>query len=65
MASVAEPFDVYACAVCGQRSLTLTWPSACASCGNERRRIGLGGACPHCGEPVAVIELINQLADPE
>ena len=34
----------------------------CPDCGIFGRRIGTGGPCPHCAEPVALTDLIEEVA---
>lgn len=61
-AKAGEPTDVYACAVCGARSLD---PGTCSTCGTWRTRVGLGGACPHCRGAVAIRDLLEEVMPPE
>lgn len=34
----------------------------CDDCGVFSRRVGPGGPCPHCNEPVALVDLLPQIA---
>jgi len=34
----------------------------CPDCATFARRIGPGGPCPHCAEPVAIADLIEEVA---
>jgi hypothetical protein len=52
-------FTIYECAGCGQR---LHRQQRCDDCGIFARRIGPGGPCPHCGEPVAITDLLQEVA---
>jgi hypothetical protein len=52
-------FTIYECAGCGQR---LHGQQRCDDCGIFARRIGPGGPCPHCGEPVAITDLLQEVA---
>jgi len=56
-----RPLTVYECDACGER---VVGEQYCERCQTFMRRVGLGGPCPHCDEPVAVIDLIEQLDKP-
>ncbi len=50
---------VYECPGCGER---LLGEQRCPDCATFTRRIGPGGPCPHCDEPVAITDLIQEVA---
>lgn len=50
---------VYECPECEQR---LYGQQRCQDCGIFARKIGPGGPCPHCDEPVAIQDLIQEVA---
>jgi hypothetical protein len=52
-------YTVYECPDCGQR---LLGEQRCPDCGIFARRVGPGGPCPHCDEPVAITDLIQEVA---
>ena len=52
-------FTVYECPDCEQR---LLGEQRCPDCGIFARRIAIGGPCPHCGEPVALTDLLQEVA---
>jgi hypothetical protein len=50
---------IYECPGCGQR---LLGEQRCSDCALFARRVGPGGPCPHCAEPVAITDLIQEVA---
>jgi hypothetical protein len=50
---------IYECPDCGQR---LLGQQRCPDCAIFARRVGPGGECPHCDEPVAIADLIQEVA---
>jgi hypothetical protein len=50
---------IYECPECTTRFLG---EQRCDQCQRFCRRVGPGGACPHCDEPVAVADLLPELA---
>ena len=53
-------FTVYECPAC---ELRLLGEQRCPDCRIFARRIGTGGPCPHCAEPVAIADLIEEVAN--
>jgi len=51
---------VYECPDCGQR--LKIGKQHCPDCNTFALRIGPGGPCPHCSEPVAINDLIQEVA---
>ena len=52
-------YTIYECPACAQR---LLGEQRCPDCGIFARRIGTGGPCPHCSEPVAITDLLEEVA---
>jgi hypothetical protein len=50
---------IYECPECEQR---LLGEQRCPDCAIFARRIGPGGPCPHCSEPVAIADLLQEVA---
>jgi hypothetical protein len=50
---------VYQCPSCDRRYLG---EQRCEDCNVFARRVGPGGSCPHCDEPVAVTDLVEEVA---
>lgn len=50
---------VYECPNCNRRYLG---EQRCEDCNVFARRVGPGGSCPHCDEPVAVNDLVEEVA---
>ncbi|MBY0309294.1 MAG: hypothetical protein K2Q09_11175 [Phycisphaerales bacterium] len=50
---------VYECPECERRHLG---EQRCADCNLFCRSLGPGGECPCCGEPVAISDLLGELA---
>lgn len=50
---------VYQCPQCESRALGT---QRCDDCNCFGFRVGMGGLCPHCEQPVAVVDLIPELA---
>lgn len=50
---------VYECPSCDRRYLG---KQRCEDCNVFARRVGPGGSCPHCDEPVAVNDLLEEVA---
>ncbi len=49
---------VYECPDCGER---LLGEQRCPDCHTFARRVGAGGSCPHCEQPVAFLDLSDQV----
>ncbi len=52
---------VYQCGSCETRYLGEQY---CGDCGQFCKRVGVGGPCPACDEPVAIIDLLPDGAQP-
>jgi hypothetical protein len=52
---------VYQCPVCESRYLGEQY---CGDCGTFCQRVGVGGLCPTCDEPVAIVDLLPDGAQP-
>ncbi len=50
---------IYECPQCEARFLG---DQRCGDCGVFCRRVGPGGPCPHCDEPVALADLLPEIA---
>jgi hypothetical protein len=50
---------VYACPQCESRAVGT---QRCDDCNCFGVRVGVGGLCPHCEEPVALVDLLPELA---
>lgn len=56
-----RPVTVYECDTCGERALGDQY---CRSCSTFMRRVGAGGCCPACDAPVAITDLVEEVAQP-
>lgn len=52
-------YTIYECPACEQR---LLGEQRCPDCGIFGRRVGPGGPCPHCAEPIAITDLLQEVA---